>query len=282
MMNEFVSRAIEDIEIRELFGILTGAVAPRPIAMASTISKDGSVNLSPFSFFNCFGANPATLVFSPSRRVRDNTTKHTLDNVIEHPEVVVNICNYSMVEQVSLSSGEYAGGVNEFIKSGLTPISSNIIKPPRIAEAPVSFECKVKDVIALGDQRGAGNLVISEIVYVHISKDVLNSSGKIDPFKLDPISRLGGNWYGRITADSLFEVDKPLGKPGIGFDALPKEVLQSEILSANDLAKLASVSELPAITEGIESENNIEQKHTQAKACLLSGDVDQAWKILLA
>ncbi len=281
-MNDFLSRPIEDIELRELFGILTGAVAPRPIAMASTISKTGEVNLSPFSFFNCFGANPATLIFSPSRRVRDNTTKHTLENVLEHPEVVVNICNYDMVEQVSLSSGEYPNGVNEFKKAGFSSVPSAIIKPPRIAEAPISFECKVKEVIALGDQKGAGNLVISEIVYVHLSKSVLSQDGKIDPFKLDPISRLGGNWYGRITADSLFEVAKPLGKPGIGFDALPKSVLSSEILSANDLAKLASVSELPQAEASSQTGNSIEQKHSEAKACLALGDVDEAWQILLA
>lgn len=229
--------------------ILQGAVAPRPIAFASTVDESGNPNLSPFSFFNVFGANPPTLVFSPSRRGRDNTTKHTLDNLREVPEVVINMVNFAIVQQMSLASTEYPKGVNEFVKSGLTAIESERIKPFRVKEAPVQFECKVLDIIETGDKGGAGNLVICDVVLIHVDDDILDEKGSIDPNKIDLVGRHGGDYYCRASGDSLFVVEKPLQKLGIGIDRLPEKIRFSHYLSGNDLGKLGNLELLPGEEE---------------------------------
>jgi flavin reductase (DIM6/NTAB) family NADH-FMN oxidoreductase RutF len=230
-------------------GILTSAIGPRPIAFASTLDADGKPNLSPFSFFNAFGANPPILVFSPARRGRDNTTKHTYENLKRVPEVVINVVNYAMVHQVSLASSDYDAGVNEFEKAGFTMEASSCVKPWRVKESPVQFECKVLQIIETGLQAGAGNLVICEVVQVHIHADVLDDSGKIDPNKIDLVGRLGGEYYCRASGDAIFEVEKPLAKPGIGVDNLPKHAQLSPILTGNDLGKLGNLKQPPTETE---------------------------------
>lgn len=255
--------------------ILQTAVAPRPIALASTIDKNGNVNLSPFSFFNLFSSNPPILIFSPARRVRDNSTKDTLHNVLEVPEVVIGNVNFDMVQQVSLSSTEYETDVDEFIKSGLTKNPAELVKPPLIAESPVNFECKVIEVKPLGNEGGAGNLVICEVLKIHIREEFLNEEGNLDQKKLDLVSRLGGNWYGRTTAETLFEVPKPLVTKGIGFDQLPSEIKNSKIFTGNDLGMLANVEQLP---EGnFTADENL---HLEAQKLLLEGKIEEAWKIL--
>ena len=266
---------------------LLGAVAPRPIAFASTIDKAGNVNLSPFSFFNCFGANPPILVFSPARRGRDNTTKHSYENVLEVPEVVINVVNYSMVQQMSLASTEYPKGVNEFVKAGFTQVPSTLVKPPRVGESPAAFECKVLDVIKTGDQGAAGNLIICEVVLMHLREDVLDSEGKIDPNKMDAVARMGSDWYCRANGGALFKVPKPLDKIAIGIDQLPKEIRESKILTGNDLGMLANVEEIPQpdLTMSIEAQQAIEQGrhavHRLVHQYLLEGKVREAWNVLL-
>ncbi|RUA33209.1 MAG: flavin reductase family protein [Bacteroidetes bacterium] len=277
----------KSIKTPELHGILLGAIAPRPIAFASTIDKEGNVNLSPFSFFNVFGSNPPTLIFSPARRGRDNTTKHSYENVKEVAEVVINIANYPMVEQMSLASTEYDKGVNEFVKAGFTEAKSTKVKPPRVAESPVAFECKVKQIIETGEDGGAGNLIICEVIHIHLNEAILDENGKIDPFKLDPIGRLGGNWYSR-SKNALFEVEKPLQKLGIGVDALPEEIKNSDILSGNDLGKLGNIEKIPVASE-LESvmisvkydKNNADDLHKIAHQLLEENKVMEAWKVLL-
>ena len=281
-----------ELSTGKLHGYLLGAVSPRPICFASTIDGEGNVNLSPFSFFNVFSAKPPILVFSPARRGRDNTTKHTYENVLEVPEVVINIVNYEMVQQVSLSSTEYDKGVNEFKKAGFTELLSEMIKPPRVAEAPVQLECKVNEVISLGKEGGAGNLVICEVVKIHIKEEILAEDGSIDPFKIDTVSRLGGNWYSRAKA-GLFEVPKPLTTLGIGVDMLPEEIRSSRVLTGNDLGRLGNVENFPNSEEintfinaseeikEIVSSNNSEAIHKKAQEFLCDGKVDEAWKILL-
>ena len=261
-----------------LHGYMLGAVTPRPIAFASTIDVDGNVNLSPFSFFNVFSANPPIMIFSPARRGRDNTTKHTYENVLQVKQVVINIVNYDIVQQMSLSSTEYGKGVNEFEKAGLTPLASQTIKPPRVAESPVQFECRVNEVISLGTEGGAGNLVICEVLKMHINEAVLDPDGKIDPVKLDAVSRMGGNWYGRAK-QGMFEVPKPLSRLGIGFDQLPEAIRTSKLLTGNDLAKLANVEVLP---KGAKAILNIEQHIAQeAQKRLVLDDVQGAWELLI-
>lgn len=232
-----------DVSPMQLQALIQGVVAPRPIAFASTVDADGNVNLSPFSFFNVFSSNPPILIFSPARRVRDNTTKHTLENAIAHPEVVIHIVDFNMVQQMSLSSTEYERGVNEFIKSGLTQIPSQKVKPPRVAEAPAAFECRVNQVVPLGTEGGAGNLIICEILVAHFKEHLFTEKGTIDPYRLDAVARMGGDWYCRANGDALFEVEKPLAKKGMGVDALPAAIRQSEYLSGNDLGKLGNRSE---------------------------------------
>ena len=283
----------KDIPVSELFGHLTGAVGPRPIAFASTVDKDGKVNLAPFSFFNVFGANPPILVYSPSRSGRDNTTKNTLDNVLEVAECTVNMVNYAMVQQMSLASTAYAKGVNEFVKAGLTELASETVTPPRVAESPVQFECKVIEVKALGDQGGAGNLVICEILKMHIDKTILTEAGAIDPLKIDQVSRMGANWYSRAK-EGLFEVPKPIAKTGIGVDQIPENIRLSDILTGNDLGMLGNVEQLPTqaqIDTFIASDAHIKELvktgndlviHKKAQELLAQKNVNNAWKILLA
>ena len=261
-----------------LHGYMLGAVTPRPIAFASTIDSAGNVNLSPFSFFNVFSANPPIMIFSPARRGRDNTTKHTYENVLQVKEVVINIVNYDIVQQMSLSSTEYGKGVNEFEKAGLTPLASQTIKPPRVAESPVQFECRVNEVISLGTEGGAGNLVICEVLKMHINEAILDADGKIDPVKLDAVSRMGGNWYGRAK-QGMFEVPKPLSRLGIGFDQLPEAIRTSKLLTGNDLAMLANVEVLP---KGAKAIVNVEQHAAQgAQKRLVLDDIQGAWELLI-
>ncbi len=229
------------IPTAEFHAYMLGAVAPRPIAFASTVDEEGNVNLSPFSFFNAFGSNPPILIFSPARRVRDNTIKHTLENAYATKEVVINIGNFEIVEQLSLASTEYDKGINEFLKSGLTPAPSVMVKPPRVAEAPAAFECKVREIIPLGDHGGAANLVICEVLLLHLNENILNPDGKsIDPNKLDAVARLGGDWYLRASGDCLFELPKPVRNKGIGVDHLPEHIRTSNLLTGNNLARLGN------------------------------------------
>ena len=261
-----------------LHGYMLGAVTPRPIAFASTIDAEGKVNLSPFSFFNVFSANPPIMIFSPARRGRDNTTKHTYENVLQVKQVVINIVNYDIVQQMSLSSTEYGKGVNEFEKAGLTPLASQTVKPPRVAESPVQFECKVNEVVSLGTEGGAGNLVICEVLKMHIDEAILDVNGNIDPIKLDAVSRMGGNWYGRAK-EGMFEVPKPLTTLGIGFDQLPKVVYSSKFLTGNDLAMLANVKVLP---QGAQAIVHVTQQVAQeAQKRLSLDDIQGAWELLI-
>lgn len=288
-----------DLKPAELQNYLQYAIAPRPICFASTIDNAGNVNLSPFSFFNLFSSNPPICIFSPARRVRDNTTKHTLQNVLEVPECVINIVNYSMVQQTSLASTEYPKGTNEFKKAGFTELASQMVRPPRVKEAPVQLECVVREVISLGENAGAGNLVLAEIKLIHIQEDILDADGKIDQLKIDLVARLGGDWYSRVTPESLFKVAKPLSTLGIGVDALPKAIKNSNILSGNNLGQLGNVEILPNEDEIAEfcaqpivkdvldatigdTNTRMLQLHTLAKEYLDKGEVQNAWKVLLA
>lgn len=281
----------KEIPTSQLHGYLLGSVTPRPIAFASTIDKDGNVNLSPFSFFNCFGYNPPLLIFSPARRGRDNTTKHTYENVLEVQEVVINIVSYSMVQQMSLASTEYPKGINEFAKAGFTEAASTLVKPPRVAEAPVSMECNVLQIVPTGTEGGAGNLVICEVILMHIKEEVLDAQGKIDPFKLDAVARLGGDWYCRVQGDAIFKVPKPLDRLGIGVDSIPASIRFSKVLTGNDLGLLGNVERLPDISnvQDFMAKYPIEQAlqagddavHTMARIFLSEGKTEEAWKILL-
>lgn len=283
----------KEISPAKVQGYLQGAIAPRPIAFASTIDENGNPNLSPFSFFNVFSSNPPILVFSPARRVRNNTIKHTLINAQNTKEVVINVVNYDIVQQMSLSSTEYPDGVNEFEKSGLTMIKSDVVKPFRVAESPVQFECKVNDIIALGDQGGAGNLIICEVVKIHVSEEVLNEEGVIDQHKIDLVARCGGNWYSRANA-GLFEVEKPLTTLGIGVDNIPDFVKESPIFNGNDLGKLGNIEAIPTEEEittfvkedfavkAVLSSDDEQKKNQLAKDLLDKNEVLKAWKVLLA
>ena len=277
----------------KLHSYLLSAVAPRPIAFASTIDEDGNSNLSPFSFFNVFSANPPIMIFSPARRVRDNTVKHTLLNAEATKEVVINVVNYDLVQQMSLSSTEYDRGINEFEKAGLTMLQSDVVKPFRVAESPVQFECKVNEIVKLGTEGGAGNLIICEVVKFHVSNDVLDENGAINQEKLDLVSRAGGSYYSRANK-GFFEIPKPLSTLGIGVDALPDHVKNSMILTGNDLGMLANVEALPS-HESVEAfikdvggkYPNIKnathrEKHKLAQNYLSFGDVDSALKIVLS
>jgi flavin reductase (DIM6/NTAB) family NADH-FMN oxidoreductase RutF len=278
----------KEIPTSKLHGYLLGAIAPRPIAFASTIDKDGNPNLSPYSFFNVFSANPPLMIFSPARRVRDNTTKHTLENALATKEVVINVVNYDIVQQMSLSSTEYPKGVNEFVKAGFTMLDSDIVKPPRVAESPAQFECIVKDVIFTGTEGGAGNLIICEVVKVHISEDVLAEDGSIDQHKIDLVARAGGSYYSRAR-DGFFEIPKPISTLGIGVDAIPLEIRNSDILTGNNLGMLGNVEQIPnaETVDNFRKEHpefiGLEKtkKHTFAQEFLKNNDVESAWKVLL-
>ena len=283
----------KDLSTGRLHGHLLSAVAPRPIAFASTIDTEGNPNLSPFSFFNVVSANPPVMIFSPARRVRDNTAKHTLENVEVVKEVVINVVNYEIVHQMSLSSTEYPEDVNEFDKAGLTMLKSDVVNPFRVAESPVQFECKVNDVIKLGTEGGAGNLVICEVVKLHISNDVLNEDGTINQEQLDLVARAGGSYYSRAKA-GFFEIPKPLRTLGIGVDKMPEHVKNSMILTGNDLGMLGNVEKLPSKDEISSFVRDISErypdittmshreKHKIARNFLSYGDVTSAWKLLLS
>ncbi|KLT67538.1 flavin reductase family protein [Pedobacter sp. BMA] len=288
----------EELSAVELQHFLQYAIAPRPICFASTVGEAGNVNLSPFSFFNMFSTKPPICVFSPSRRVRDNTTKHTLENVLQVKECVINIVNYDMVQQMSLASTEYGKDVNEFEKAGFTMLKSETVAPPRVAEAPVQLECVVNDVISLGDVHGAGNLVLAEVKLIHINEAILDHDGKVDQQKIDLVARLGGDWYCRVTSENLFKVAKPLARLGIGVDQLPKAVRLSKVLTGNDLGMLGNVEQLPSEDEvdlvmlnpevkeimdaTIGDPTNRERElHELAKSFLQTGNVDIALKIVL-
>jgi flavin reductase (DIM6/NTAB) family NADH-FMN oxidoreductase RutF len=277
---------------------LLASIAPRPIAFASTIDKDGQPNLSPFSFFNVFGVNPPIAIFSPARRVKNNSIKHTLENAAETGEVVINVVNYSMVQQMSLASTEYAKGVNEFVKAGFTAEESVMVKPFRVKESPVQLECKVKDIIYTGTEGGAGNLIVCEILLVHIHENILDEQGKIDQHKIDLVGRLGADWYVRASGNALFEVAKPLTTMGIGVDSLPESIRLSSILTGNDLGQLGNVERIPTQEEaqlyldssdwkslanemGLNIHSN-QGNHEIAKSLLNRGLVSAAWNWLVA
>lgn len=281
-----------DLKTPELHALLLGSIGPRPIAFASTIDADGKPNLSPYSFFNVFSANPPIMIFSPARRVRNNTTKHTLENVLATKEVVINVVNYAIVQQMSLSSTEYAAGVNEFEKAGLSMLKSDIVKPFRVKESPVQYECKVKEVVALGEEGGAGNLIIAEVVKLHINEAILTEDLKINQHEIDLVARMGGNWYTRANL-GMFEVPKPLSQLGIGVDQIPHEIRNSNFLTGNDLGILGNIEKLPTaeeIKQFIETEKLYEKidlqseaaKHEQAKLYITKGRILSAWKTLLA
>jgi len=288
---------ISELPIMQRMAWLQHAIAPRPICFASTIDKEGNVNLSPFSFFNLFSSNPPVVIFSPARRGRDNTTKHSFENVLEVPEVVINICDYNMVQQVSLASCEYPKGTDEFVKAGFTKEPSQLVKPPRVKESPVQLECKVIEVKPLGTEGGAGNLVIAEVLLMHINDAILNEDKTmIDQTKLHHIARLGGDWYCTIDSTNLFKVEKPNVKLGIGVDALPASIQNSHILSGNNLGQLGNVHEMPFVDPAYHDDKlkNIiqyysinpdemeKELHLYAKELLAAGKVNEAWQVLLA
>lgn len=284
----------QEISTKQLHAYLLGSVAPRPICFASTIDSEGNPNLSPFSFFNVFGSNPPVLIFSPARRVRDNTIKHTLENVIATGEVVVNMVSYDMVQQMSLSSCEYPRGTNEFIKSGFTPVPSDLVKPFRVKEAPVSIECKVMEVKPIGDGGGAANLIICEVVKMHIDDKILDAQQQIDPHKIDLVARMGMDFYCRASGNAVFEVPKPNLQLGVGFDQLPQHILRSSVLTGNDLGILANSSSIPerqAINDDARWEEishlsddavKLSAMHQYAKELIAMQQVDKAWQVLLA
>ncbi len=288
----------KELPIPQLHGYLLGAIGPRPIAFASTIDADGQANLAPFSFFNVFSANPPILIFSPARSGRTNTNKDTFHNVKSIAEVVINVVNFDMVHQMSLASSPYAPGEDEFIKAGFTKLPSETIRPFRVAESPVQFECVVNEVVELGQEGGAGNLVICEVKRIHIHEAVLDETGKIDQHKIDLVSRMGGNWYCRADEGSMFEITKPITTCGIGFDAIPTDIRDSKILSGNDLGQLGGIEELPNETDvneykllelsdlfvSLEDEQEkLEQAlHELAKKLLTENKLEEAWKTLLS
>ena len=287
---------LKKLKPAEVQNYLQHAIAPRPICFASTINAAGTVNLSPFSFFNLFSSNPPVVVFSPARRVRDNTTKHTLQNVLEVPEVVINIVDYDMVQQVSLSSCEFPKEVNEFIKAGFTEEKASVVKPPMVKESKVKLECKVLEVKSLGTEGGAGNLIICEILCIHIDESILNENNMIDQTKIHHVARLGGDWYCKVDETNLFKVTKPNTQLGIGVDALPDSIRNSPVLTGNNLGQLANVNEMPTVDPTFHDDKlkNIIQYysinpnemdielHRYAKELLDTGKVNEAWQILLA
>lgn len=288
----------KELPVPQLHGYLLGAVGPRPIAFASTVDAEGNANLAPFSFFNVFSANPPIMVFSPARSGRTNTTKDTYNNVKEVAEVVINVVNHSMVHQMSLASSPFQSGVDEFTKAGFTKVESETVKPFRVAESPVQFECKVNEVVELGNNGGAGNLVICEVTRIHINEAVLNEEGKIDQHKIDLVSRMGGNWYCRADEKSMFEITKPIMTVGIGVDSIPGDILNSTVLTGNDLGQLGGIEELPNETDvneykllelsdlfvSLEDEQSqLElELHKRAQKLLTENKLEEAWKTLLS
>lgn len=269
-------------ENKNLYNYLSSAITPRPIAFVSTIDSNGDRNLSPFSFFNIFSITPPIIIFSPVTSVKLGTNKHTLDNIIQNNECVIALVNEKMGPQMSLSSCSFKKGVNEFQKAGFTELKSESITPSRIKEAPINFECKVNDIIRLGQKGGAGNLVMAEIIKMHINHEILDENENIDPFKLNIISRYGGDWYGKTTKESLYKIKKPISKIGMGFDNLPKTIKQSNILSGSDLAILASSEKIPEKKKTNKyKDKNLKEKHILAKEFLSQDKIEEAWQILL-
>ena len=287
---------LENLKSADKQYYLQHVIAPRPICFASTIDKAGNVNLSPFSFFNLFSSNPPVLIFSPARRVRDNTTKHTLQNVLEVPEVVINIVTYDMVQQVSLASCEFARQENEFIKAGFTELPATLVKPPMVKESKVQLECKVIEVKPLGAEGGAGNLVICEVLVMHIDDSLLEENKKLDQRKIKHVARMGGDWYCVVNENNLFQVEKPNTQLGIGIDSLAPSIRNSKFLSGNNLGQLANVQEVPVIDPSfddphlkqiiqyysISPEEMEKELHSYAKKLLDTGKVNEAWQVLLA
>ena len=288
----------KELSVPQVHRYLLGAIGPRPIAFASTIDENGVPNLAPFSFFNVFSANPPILIFSPARSGRNNTTKDTYENVKVVPECVINIVNFDIVEQMSLASSPFEKNVNEFIKSGLTPVPSHLVKPFRVEESPVQFECKVNEVIELGTEGGAGNLIICEVVRIHIKEEVLDENQMIDQLKIDLVARMGGNWYCRADKNSMFEIVKPITTIGVGYEAIPEDIRKSSVLTGNDLGKLGGVEEIPNETDVNEyklielsdlfvslEDNAVElelELHKLAQQLLKEDKLEEAWKTLLA
>ena len=287
---------LKDIKPADVQNYLQHAVAPRPICFASTIDKAGNVNLSPFSFFNLFSSNPPIVIFSPARRVRDNTTKHSLQNVFEVPEVVINIVDYDMVQQTSLSSCEFPKGTNEFTKAGLTEEKATLVTPPMVKESKIKLECKVIEIKPLGTEGGAGNLVICEVLCMHIDESILDENKKIDQTKIHHVARLGGDWYCKVDESSLFKVAKPNMQLGIGVDALPESIRKSTILTGNNLGQLANVNEMPFVDPTFDDDKLKQiiqyyainpdeldiELHRYAKELLDASKVNEAWQVLLA
>jgi flavin reductase (DIM6/NTAB) family NADH-FMN oxidoreductase RutF len=269
-----------DIKTTQLHAYLLGAVAPRPICFASTIDEEGNANLSPFSFFNVFGSNPVTFIFSPARRVRDNTIKHTLENCMQTKEVVISVVNYAMVQQMSLASCEYPKGISEFEKAGFTPLPSSQIRPFLVKESPVNFECRVRNIIETGQEGGAGNLIICDLLTMHVHDDILNEQQQIDPHKIDLVARMGGDYYCRASGNAIFEVAKPNTNLGVGIDALPDFIKQSTILTGNDLGMLANVTSIPSIDNTFHYVKKIDA-HKDAQELLANKKVEAAWQVLL-
>ncbi len=295
---------LKDIKPADAQNYLQHAIAPRPICFASTIDKAGNVNLSPFSFFNLFSSNPPVVIFSPARRVRDNTTKHSLENVLEVPEVVINIVDFDMVQQTSLASCEFPKGMNEFVKAGFTEEKATLVSPPMVKESKIKLECKVLEVKPLGTEGGAGNLVICEVLCMHIDESILDADPsataqdlpKIDQTKMHHVARLGGDWYAKIDKTNLFKVAKPNMQLGIGIDALPESIRKSTLLTSNNLGQLANVHEMPFVDPAfyddklkniiqyfsINPDDMDKELHRYAKELLDAGKVQEAWQVLLA
>jgi len=287
---------LKDLAAVEKQYYLQHFIAPRPICFASTIDKQGNVNLSPFSFFNMFSSDPPIVVFSPSRRIRNNTTKHTLQNVLEVPEVAINIVTYDMVQQTSLASCEYPKGINEFIKAGFTPLPATLIRPPMVKESKIKMECRVIEIKPLAELAGSGNLVICEVMRVHVDDSLVDANKRIDQRKINHVARLGGDWYCQVNESNLFQVEKPNTQIGIGIDCLPLSIRNSKILSGNNLGQLGNVRELPAIDPSFDDDNlkqiiqyysinpdEMERElHSYAKQLLEKGKIIQAWQVLLA
>jgi len=285
-----------EIKTAQLHAYLLGSIGPRPICFASTIDEHGVSNLSPFSFFNVFGSKPPILIFSPARRVRDNTIKHTLENVYATNEVVINVVNYNIVQQMSLASCEYPKGTDEFVKAGFTPLKSDIVKPFRVKESPVQLECRVMQVIETGKEGGAANLIICEVVCMHIDDNILDSDGRIDPDKIDLVARMGGDYYCRASGAAVFEVPKPNLALGIGIDALPEKIRMSKLLTGNNLGLLGNCNNIPVVSEMIyddrltgilkeythDDDRRMQELHIYAKELLDAGNVDLAWQVLLS
>jgi flavin reductase (DIM6/NTAB) family NADH-FMN oxidoreductase RutF len=285
-----------EIKTAQLHAYLLGAIAPRPICFASTVDADGNPNLSPFSFFNVFGAKPPVLVFSPARRVRDNTVKHTLENIYATKEVVINVVSYEIVQQMNLTSCEYGKGISEFEKAGFTPIKSDLVKPFRVKESPAQLECKVTQIIETGTEGGAGNLIICEVVCMHLNDDVLDETGRIDPHKIDLVARMGADYYCRASGSAVFEVAKPNLQLGVGIDALPQEIRNSKVLTGNSLGILGNSSSVPVVSNVMYDDRLIQvlrdyegddagrehALHVYAQELLAANDVEKAWQVLLA